>query len=98
MDWTGWIIAAVAIAVLYVPVGAGVIVLALWWLFTPGRVNWAGQPRGDDPFTLGYRGDPKAAFGFEFETVAVPTELGPAEGWLVPADGGSLWAIYVHGV
>lgn len=97
MDWTGWIIAAVAIAVLYVPVGAALIVLTLWWLFTPGLVSWAGRRR-DDPFALGYRGDPRAGLGLPFETVAVPTELGPAESWLVPASGGSLWAIYVHGV
>jgi pimeloyl-ACP methyl ester carboxylesterase len=97
MDWTGWIIAAVTIAALYVPVMAAVLVFAMWWLFTPGLVNWAG-PRRDDPLALGYRGDPKTGLGLDFETVMVPTELGPAEGWLVPAGGGPLWAIYVHGV
>jgi uncharacterized protein len=97
MDWTGWIIAALALAVLYVPVMAAVLVFAMWWLFTPGFVNWAG-PRRDDPFALGYRGDPKTALGLDFETVMVPTEIGPAEGWLVPGGGKPLWAIYVHGV
>lgn len=97
MNWTGWIIAAAAIAALYVPIMAAGFVFAMWWLFTPGFVNWAG-PRRDDPFALGYRGDPWSGLGLEFEAVTVPTELGPAEGWLVPAGGGALWAIYVHGV
>jgi uncharacterized protein len=97
MDWLGWIVVAAVVAALYVPAMAAVMALAMWWLFTPGRVNWAG-PRKDDPFELGYRGDPKTGLGLDFETVSVPTELGPAEGWFVPARGGTLWAIYVHGV
>jgi pimeloyl-ACP methyl ester carboxylesterase len=97
MDWTGWIIVGGVVVVLYVPAMATIMVLAMWWLFTPGRVNWAG-PRQDDPFALGYRGDPKSGLGLDFETVKVPTELGEEEAWLVPADSGSLWAIYVHGI
>ena len=83
---------------LYVPVMAAIMVFAMWWLFTPGLVNWAG-PRRADPFALGYRGDPKTGLGLDFETVAVPTELGTGRGrgWC-PAGGGPLWAIYVHGV
>jgi pimeloyl-ACP methyl ester carboxylesterase len=83
--------------VLYLPVMAGLMVFAMWWSFTPGFVNWAG-PHRKDPFALGYRGDPKTGLGLDFETVSIATELGPAEGWLVPADGGSLGAIYVHGI
>lgn len=36
--------------------------------------------------------------GYPFEDVAVPTELGPAPAWVIPADGGSdRWVIGVHG-
>jgi uncharacterized protein len=97
MDWLGWIIVAAVVAALYVPAMAGLIVLAEWVLFTPGRVNWAG-PRREDPFRNGYRGDPKSGLGLEFEAVDIATEHGPAQSWFVPAGGGSLWAIYVHGV
>ena len=67
MTWLWWIAAA---AVLYVPVMAGLMVLALWWLLTPGFVNWAGPP-SSDPFTLGFRGDPKSGLGLDFETVTI---------------------------
>lgn len=97
MDGAGWIIAAAAVAVLYVPVMAGIMVLAQWVLFTPGWVNWAG-PRRRDPYRNGFRGDPKTGLGLDFETVSIATDLGPAEGWLVPGTGAPLWAIYVHGV
>jgi alpha-beta hydrolase superfamily lysophospholipase len=36
--------------------------------------------------------------GFPFETVSVPTGVGPAPAWLFPAEGGSSrWVIQVHG-
>ncbi len=63
----------------------------------------AAEPRPEDPLALGYRGDPGAAFGARFETVAVETELGSVEAWYVPAEGardaaGGFAAIYVHGI
>jgi uncharacterized protein len=63
-----------------------------------------GTARPEDPLRLGYRGDPQAAFGLPFETVAIQTELGPAEAWLVPepfrpaAPEPHLAAVYVHGI
>lgn len=52
-----------------------------------------------DPRALGYRGDPMAAFALPFETVAIETPLGPAEAWLVPANGAEKGrAVYVHGI
>ncbi|MDG4825755.1 hypothetical protein O7635_28240 [Asanoa sp. WMMD1127] len=42
--------------------------------------------------------DPKAAFGLDFATVAVPGELGELPAWLVPSPGGAgVWAIAMHG-
>lgn len=57
-------------------------------------------PPPEDPFALGFRGDPQAALGLAFETVTIGTPLGPAPGWLVPASGGppGVGAIYVHGI
>lgn len=56
-------------------------------------------PAPSSPFELGYRGDPRAAFGLAFEDVTIETELGPAPAWLVPAEGSSATAaIYVHGI
>ena len=52
-----------------------------------------------DPLTLGYKGDPMAAFALPFQTVQVETPLGPADAWLVPAAGPEAGrAIYVHGI
>lgn len=59
-------------------------------------------PRPEDPFRLGYRGDPHEALGLDFEEITVPTPLGPAPAWLVGAgeadETPGLAAIYVHGV
>ncbi|GAA4523400.1 alpha/beta hydrolase family protein [Amycolatopsis samaneae] len=43
--------------------------------------------------------DPKTSYGLDYTEVAVPTELGPAPAWYVPATGpaASTWVIAVHG-
>ncbi|WP_151717326.1 alpha/beta hydrolase [Gemmobacter serpentinus] len=57
-----------------------------------------------DPTQLGYRGDPQAAFGYAYQTLAVETPLGPAPAWLVPGAAeatrpdAKLGAIFVHGI
>ena len=55
-----------------------------------------------DPLVIGYRGDPAAAFGVPFETVALATDLGPAPGWLIPGAAGRgdgrTAAVFVHGI
>ncbi|WP_052731966.1 alpha/beta hydrolase [Devosia geojensis] len=52
------------------------------------------------PYDLSYRGDPREAFGFDFETVAIATEGGEAPAWLVRPQVPSrdVWAIFVHGI
>jgi hypothetical protein len=53
----------------------------------------------EDPLALGYRGNPMEALSLPFEIVRIETALGPAEAWLVPADGTEQGrAIYVHGI
>lgn len=89
------------ILVLYLLVAPLVLVAALGGMLTAGVVDWSGETRAApaDPLTIGYRGDPHEAFGWAFETVRYPTELGAAEAWLVPASAASeLWAIWVHGI
>jgi pimeloyl-ACP methyl ester carboxylesterase len=57
----------------------------------------AEQP--EDPLVIGYLGTPLEALGLPFQTVAIETPLGPAEGWLVPAAGPEVGrAIFVHGI
>lgn len=59
----------------------------------------AQQERPADPLELGYRGDPRAALGLDFEDVSIPTELGPAPGWFVDGDRDAAFAaIHVHGI
>ncbi len=60
---------------------------------------FAGPPP-EDPFALGFRGDPRTALGLAFEDATVETPLGPAPAWFVPAAGGppGLGAITVHGI
>ena len=96
------IVALVFSYVSLVGIGGG---LALTWALTPGRVDWSQskQPSPKDPLEIGYRGDPKTALGYDFETVDYTTELGPAEAWLVSAPTPSAappttWAIEVHGI
>lgn len=62
-----------------------------------GVVPTAGARAG---MSWTHRSDPKVALGLKFAEVPVPTELGPAPAWYIPADQGkksSTWAIMVHG-
>jgi pimeloyl-ACP methyl ester carboxylesterase len=97
-----WIVGgAVGILMAYLVVASAGLALGLGFLLTPGQVDWSGEGRTApaDPIEIGYRGDPKAAFGWDFETVRYPTELGEAEAWVIAAEAPSpLWAIFVHGI
>lgn len=70
-------------------------------LLTVGNISTAlaTATPPSDPLALGYRGNPMLALGLPFQTVSVPTDLGPAEAWLVPAAGTEIGrAVYVHGI
>jgi pimeloyl-ACP methyl ester carboxylesterase len=54
----------------------------------------AGTAARIDKWT--FRDDPKTGLGLDFTTVDIPTDLGDAPAWLVPAEG-STWVITVHG-
>ena len=94
--WRGlWIVAG------YLVLAPVVTVAALWAMLSAGVVPWSADGPGlpTDPLSIGYRGDPKAAFGWDFEAVSYPTGLGDAAAWVVPgAAGERLWAIWVHGI
>jgi alpha-beta hydrolase superfamily lysophospholipase len=63
------------------------------------RVRVSGQtpPTGiRASMYMTYSGDPKTALGLDFTEIMVPTELGDAPAWYVPARGDT-WAITVHG-
>jgi len=98
MRWVWW---GVGIVVGYLVLAPVITVGALWAMLTAGIVPWSKEGPGlpTDPLTIGYRGDPKVAFGWEFEAVNYPTELGAAAAWVVPgAPDEKLWAIWVHGI
>jgi pimeloyl-ACP methyl ester carboxylesterase len=90
-----------ALLVLYLIGGSWFVYRILDRLLVVGNVAdiaSEGQP-ADSPYELAYRGDPQAAFELPFETVQVPTPLGDAEAWFIPAPGGkSTWAVFVHGI
>lgn len=63
------------------------------------RVRVSGQvpPTGvRASIYMTYSGDPKTALGLDFTEIMVPTELGDAPAWYVPAHR-ETWAITVHG-
>ena len=97
LAWIGVILAALLAA--YVVIGSILTARILTRVLTvTAAETQAKSPEG--PLELGFRGDPGKAFGYGFQTVAIPTELGPAPAWLVPARAGrsAVWAIYVHGI
>lgn len=87
---------------LYVIAGSVVITVAASRLLQPEVLLEAFDmpDRPTDPLTLGYRGDPREAFGFAFETVTITTPVGPTPAWWVPAaqQDGRMAAVYIHGV
>lgn len=98
MRWIWW---GIGIIVGYLMLAPVITAGALSAMLTAGIVPWSKQGPNlpADPLTIGYRGDPKAAFGWDFEAVTYPTELGDAAAWVVPgAPGETLWGIWVHGI
>ncbi|NUR90534.1 MAG: prolyl oligopeptidase family serine peptidase [Nonomuraea sp.] len=69
---------------------------------SPGRVERVRVSGGTPPtgvrasIYMTYGGDPKTALGLDFTEIMIPTELGDAPAWYVPAKGDT-WAITVHG-
>lgn len=60
----------------------------------------SGAPAPQGPADIGYVGDPKAAYGYAFADVPVPSDVGMLPAWLVQPAGApsSAWAIFVHGI
>jgi fermentation-respiration switch protein FrsA (DUF1100 family) len=97
------VIAIIVIPLVYFAVGGLMTAGAIWYLLTPGKVDWsrAEGPAVTDPLTLGYQGDPRKALDLPFEPVALKTQLGDAPAWFVrSADSAppDVMAIYVHGI
>jgi uncharacterized protein len=99
-----WVAVGLGLAVLYVSGAAWAMHRVASQLLTVGHLTAQAATVTDDPVQLGYRGDPQAAFGLPFETLAVQTPLGPAEAWFIPepfapgAPQPHLAAVYVHGI
>lgn len=98
LAWGGIILAGLLAA--YLVLGSIVAARVLTRVLSVNVASQVQAASSDNPLELAYRGDPRKAFGYAFETVNIPTELGPAPAWLVPGDAedGTVWAIYVHGI
>lgn len=98
----GLVLAACLAVALYVGVGSFLAARMLGDTLTVGAPTAQGDgwPAPQRPQDIGYSGDPKEAFGYDFDTVEIPTELGPAPAWLVYPELAttSRWAIIVHGI
>lgn len=61
-----------------------------------------GWPAPEAPSDIGFAGDPGQAFGYEFRTVRLGSDLGDMPAWLIPPQSGAMqdrpWAIFVHGI
>jgi uncharacterized protein len=60
-----------------------------------------GWPAPQGPADIGYVGDPRQAYGYAFDDVALAGELGAFPAWLIPPASGGLdrpWVIFVHGI
>ena len=95
-----WLLAAVVV------IAAGYFAVAVWLLsgvlkdvVTVGGLLGNIQTQTTDPYALNYDGDPGKAFGFTFENVSLPGELGPLPAWVVPRQNTSdTWMVYAHGI
>jgi pimeloyl-ACP methyl ester carboxylesterase len=93
--------AALALAVAYVGYASWQVAGLLDKILRVGSpiAQGEGMPPPERPEDIGYAGDAKAAFGYDFEDVSLPAELGPTPAWLIPSGAeGRTWAIFVHGI
>lgn len=61
----------------------------------------SGWPAPRTPADIGYAGNPQTAYGYAFDEISLPGELGDLPAWLIPpAQKGATvpWAIFVHGI
>lgn len=95
-----WALVAGLLAAGYVAVAGWILHRGAVALLMVGNIAGLVAPASPvaDPMVLGFRGDPQAALGLDFETVTVTTPLGPAPAWYVPGARTDIAAIYVHGV
>lgn len=103
-NWVrGVVIAAAVAAAIFVAIGSWQTASNLEATLRVGAptAQGSGWPTPQRPEDIGFVGDPRVAFGLDFEDVRVPTDLGETPAWLVPpAEGTSstTWAIVVHGI
>jgi hypothetical protein len=96
-----WALAAVVvIAIGYFAIAGWMLSSVLKNVVTVGGMLGGIATQTTDPYALNYDGDPQKAFGFAFEEVAIPGELGHSPAWIVPGDGadGMYWMVYAHGI
>lgn len=58
-----------------------------------------GWPAPQRPEDIGYVGDPRTAYGYDFDDVSLASDIGELPAWVVkPATASPRWAIFVHGI
>lgn len=104
MRFVGPLLAAIVlIALAALGIGGWLVSSELLKLLTVGAVTaqtGEGWPAPETPYDIGFVGDPRAAFGTDFEDVTLEGELGPLPAWLIrpPGEPKDVWAIVVHGI
>src|SRR5690606_29575977 len=94
------VIAAIAIAILvlsYPLIGGVVVSTQLAPILRVGAPTAQGDgwPAPQRPEDIGYVGDPRAAYGYAFSEIALPTDIGDMPAWLVtPVPASSRWATF----
>lgn len=61
----------------------------------------SGWPAPETPADIGYQGDPRQAYGYDFDEVDLDGELGSLPAWLIQPeqqDASTPWAVFVHGI
>ena len=98
----GVVIVAIAAVVVYVGGGSWFAARMLGDTLRVGAPTAQGDgwPAPQRPEDIGYAGDPRAAFGYDFDAVEIETEIGVLPAWLVHPTLAttSRWAIFVHGI
>lgn len=85
--WTPWIAAiSLAVAAIYFVAAGFFLHRFATTILTVGPLAASlanDEVSEENPFALGYRGDPEAAFGLQYETVTLETSLGDMPAWFV---------------
>jgi uncharacterized protein len=100
----GAVVAVIVAAAIFFAIGSWLTASNLEATLRVGAAmaQGSGWPAPQGPADIGFVGDPRSAYGFDFEDVPVRTDLGDAPAWFVPpapaTSATNTWIIFVHGI